>query len=164
MEPVQAKSASGRSCFACNRKKVRCDKKKPCTPCTRSGKSCNYPPLGPRTRRSKQTIMEEMASRIRNLENALVQATDANGASPESHSGGRVEATSVGLPSPQQSPGQRHDLNETGVLVQKGASSHYFNDVLLSRALAEVSLSNLPPGTNWRVAKPEHRKKASHRL
>jgi hypothetical protein len=146
MEPPQTTSAVNRSCFACNRKKVRCDKKKPCTSCARSGKSCNYPPPGPRTRRSKRTIMEEMAARINNLEKALAQATGTPDAS-ESHSGD-VETTSAGLPAQERSPSCLHDLNGTPrevVLVQKGSSSHYFNDILLSRALAEVSESSLFP-------------------
>ncbi|KEF60647.1 uncharacterized protein A1O9_02208 [Exophiala aquamarina CBS 119918] len=93
--------------------------------------------------------MEEMASRIHNLENALVQATSTNGVPAESHSGGRAEATMANLPSPQRSPNHPHYLNEAGVLVQKGTLSHYFNDVLLSRALAEeesiASVVTTPP-------------------
>lgn len=88
--------------------------------------------------------MEEMASRIHNLEKALAQATGTPDA-PESHSGD-VETTSAGLPAQERSPSYPHDLNGTpreGVLVQKGSSSHYFNDILLGRALAEVSHGNL---------------------
>ena len=98
-----------------------------------------------------------MASRIRNLENAL------NDASTESQSGGHAEAIST-EPVSHRSPAQRHDLNETGVLVQKGTSSHYFNDVLLSRALAEVSPNNVAKEITRRVAKLAYRKKALHQL
>lgn len=83
--------------------------------------------------------MGEMASRINSLEKALAQATGTPGAS-ESHSRD-PETTGAGLPTRERSPGYPHDLNGTpreGVLVQKGSSSQYFNDILLSRALAEV--------------------------
>lgn len=144
MELSPAARGASRSCFACNRKKVRCDKKTPCTSCARSGKSCNYPPAGPRTRRSKKTLIGEMASRINNLESALAmaQAMRTNNAK-ESHSEDANESPRAALPSAlAQSPDGPHDLNETpreAVLVHNGSSNQYYNDILLSRALAEVS-------------------------
>lgn len=146
-----------RSCHACNRKKIRCDKKKPCLSCTRSGKVCSYPPPGPRIRRSKKTIMEEMASRIRTLEESLSKVTEEQAASASAPASSDCGILDTATPAPPQ-PGRetrRPNLSERSredVLVQNGSSTQYFNEILLSRVLeevchAEVSVMNKPqPG------------------
>jgi hypothetical protein len=133
-----------RSCYTCNRNKTRCDRSAPCSSCTRSGKQCSYPPSGPRIRRSKKTIMAEMASRISSLEKSLAQATAEQ---KTSQSGPRTRlpstetetTTSSSKPARATQPSTLSERSREDVVVQKGSSSQYFNEILLSRVIEEVS-------------------------
>lgn len=135
-----------RSCFACNRKKIRCDKNSPCASCTRSNKACFYPSLGPQVRRSKKTIMAEMASRISSLERSLAEATDQRGTSLLSPRQSTSETTNI---TSSVQPGKKlhHEhvsqKSRKDIIVQKGSSSQYFNEVLLSTVIEEVSFTNI---------------------
>lgn len=159
-----------RSCHSCYRKKIRCDKRRPaCSSCARSGEPCSYPALGPRVRRSKKTMMAEMASRISSLEKSLAQATaDAKTEEGEYNAGDQAgggrrrrrrpvstrtplldPADRAPTPSPLPGPPTTDTLvnhsdsgGETSrqdILVQKGSSSQYFNEILVSRVIEEVS-------------------------
>lgn len=132
-----------RSCLGCKSKKIRCDKRKPCAACARAGRRCEFPPSGPRVRRSKKTIIADMSSRLADLEKTL---TDPRGsrsvtASPQDD---QNLATSSRLQnalySGPPSNGPRGD-----VLVQKGSASQYFNEILISRVITDVRRRNLPP-------------------
>lgn len=134
-----------RSCSLCNRRKVRCDRREPCAPCTRAGKPCVYPPSGGRVRRPKKTIMADMASRISSLEMSLNRARS----STTSHaSEPRTPASASMHSSPSERPDtvdRRHNdgRDRADILVEKGTSSQYFNDILLSRVIGEVCFSGL---------------------
>lgn len=122
-----------RSCYECNRRKVRCDKKAPCSPCRKLRKACSYPPLGPRTRRTKKAIMADMATRISSLEKSLAQAQRQQPGPEITEPNRKPSRPKAGLPS-NFSGRSREDI-----LVQKGSSSQYFNEVFLSRVIEEVS-------------------------
>ncbi|KAF5009904.1 hypothetical protein FDECE_3889 [Fusarium decemcellulare] len=127
-KPVAERPAA-RSCFACNSKKIRCDKAKPCSSCMRSGKTCAYPPVGPRVRRTKKTLMADLATRISSLEKTLVKATAA--ASTD------VEAVVPELSRIQIQSESIGERSGDDVLVRKGSSSQYFNEILVSRMIGE---------------------------
>jgi len=88
--------------------------------------------------------MAEMASRILSLEKSLAKATDEqrNG---RSGTGSRVsETTNVVTTSSAQPAKEPQSINlsersREDVLVQNGSSSQYFNEILLSRIIEEVS-------------------------
>lgn len=125
-----------RSCHACNRKKIRCNKKEPCSACTRAGRPCEYPASGPRIRRPKKTIIADMSSRIAELEKSLAKAKESDPITPSSHwsesvaSSGQLKNALYSGPSDHRSRGD--------ILVQKGSSSQYFNEILLSKVINEV--------------------------
>ncbi|SPO05646.1 uncharacterized protein DNG_08333 [Cephalotrichum gorgonifer] len=103
--------AAPRSCHRCKQRKVRCDKKSPCSPCRRAGGACEYPPPGPRTRRSKQTIMADMALRISSLEASLAGAREAvERLSPGSRPSVASTATYTPPPSLGRSPEAGRDV------------------------------------------------------
>ncbi len=137
-EQVSPSTSHPRSCFTCNRKKIRCDKKHPCSACARAGKGCAYPSSGPRMRRTKKTIMEEMASRISSLEKSLAKSRG------QSH---LTQPTTLDSKTTSMVPRTQHgkagEVSREDILVQKGSSSQYFNEVLLSRVLEEVSLASI---------------------
>lgn len=135
-----------RSCQLCNQRKVRCDKKDPCTPCRKVNKACVYPPPGPRFRRTKRAMQEDMVARIASLEkkvsmvNRSAQTAAARSPSPPKEQSGLGHCgPSRSVPETNPGPGRTSgSVHGTDVLVQKGSSSHYFNDVVLSRVLNEV--------------------------
>lgn len=58
-----------RSCNACNRRKVRCNKKSPCDNCVRLGFECTFPPPGRKARtKPTKTSKSELISRLSLLE------------------------------------------------------------------------------------------------
>lgn len=122
-----------RSCYDCNRRKVRCDKKEPCSPCRRLGKACSYPPLGPRIRRTKKAIMADMATRISSLEKSLAQAQRQQPRPEITEPSRKPSRSKSALPS------SFNGRSREDILVQKGSSSQYFNEVFLSRVIEEVS-------------------------
>lgn len=134
--------ANPRSCNGCNRKKIRCDKNDPCSACTRAGRPCVFPPQGPRIRRTKKTIIAEMSSRLADLEKTLAQTKEISrtpSVAGDTISNSPLPQTKSSSYSSPLTDGSRED-----VLVQRGSSSHYFNEVLLSRAIRQVSPYNPP--------------------
>ena len=145
--PSATTTAVPRSCYTCNRNKIRCDRSGPCSSCTRSGKQCSYPPSGSRIRRSKKTIMAEMASRISSLEKSLAKAT----AEPKTGGSGprtplpateteTKNTTFSAQPAREKQSGTLSERSREDVVVQKGSSSQYFNEILFSRVIEEVRL------------------------
>lgn len=149
-----------RSCNLCHQRKIRCDKRDPCTHCVRAEKQCVYPPSGPRIRRTKRTLMADMASRLSSLEKTLsgaaaTVATKQQGdrgskdiaSSPESDvrgdsvSGLALAPGKVAAPSPSETPSDRGGggpRQGEDIVVEKGSSSQYFNGFFLSRVIQDV--------------------------
>lgn len=134
--PVPPSRLVTRSCLACNRKKIRCNKRQPCSSCLRAGRPCEYPASGPRIRRPKKTIIADMSSRIAELEKSLANAKELDPITPSPHwsepvaSSGQLKNALYSGPSDHRSRGD--------IVVQKGSSSQYFNEILLSRVINEV--------------------------
>ncbi|KAH6892410.1 fungal-specific transcription factor domain-containing protein [Thelonectria olida] len=69
------------SCVICRRRKVRCDRRDPCSNCTKAGVECHYPVTGrvPRRRadpaawRSPAQKQSELLSRLRRLETVVIE-------------------------------------------------------------------------------------------
>lgn len=61
-----------RSCTTCRKRKVRCDKRHPCSNCSKAGTECFFPGPGRAPRRSRKPQDTEMLVRLRRLE-GLVQ-------------------------------------------------------------------------------------------
>lgn len=143
-----------RSCAVCHRRKVRCDKTLPCSHCTRSGFECTYPPAGPIVRRAKKTTINDVASRISQMEKTIEAFKAGQVASPRpsgSISSPTPTNTSIttsaatfnGGESRESVPGSNaaeRNRNE-GLLLNKGRISHYVNEVLLSRVIEQVCIS-----------------------
>ena len=142
------KESDSRSCHNCNRKKVKCDKQEPCGACVRTRVKCSFPPSGARVRRSKRTIIAEMSSRISSLEAALARTTaEPTVAHPDSVTTEYVAtdatraAQSANIPQPDGIDGKCR----SNVVIQTGSSKQYFDEVLLSRVLGEVSFTSITP-------------------
>ncbi|KAL2826804.1 fungal-specific transcription factor domain-containing protein [Aspergillus cavernicola] len=71
-----------RSCITCRRRKVRCDKRSPCSNCVKAAIECIFPPPGRAPRKTKRPPAEnvELLSRLRQLESIVEAAiTNPNG-------------------------------------------------------------------------------------
>lgn len=129
-----------RSCLRCHQRKVRCDKTSPCSSCTRMGVFCSYPGPDPPPRRPHKTTIADVSARLARLEKRV----DAM-AHGSQHTDDESQSTTTAR-SPEHSVAEEPTLTESssnGVLVNGGHSSRYFNEILLSRVLEEVSSSPL---------------------
>jgi hypothetical protein len=68
---THAVEPSSRSCVTCRRRKVRCNKRSPCSNCTKAGIDCVFPPPGRAPRKSKRPPDAELLSRLRRLEGVI---------------------------------------------------------------------------------------------
>ncbi|KAJ5157189.1 uncharacterized protein N7482_008289 [Penicillium canariense] len=94
--------ASSRSCVTCRRRKVRCNKRSPCSNCVKAGIDCVFPPPGRAPRRSKRPPDTELLSRLRRLEGVIEHLNgknSENGGSTSSVSPTQPPLTFASLPS-----------------------------------------------------------------
>ena len=79
-----------RSCVTCRKRKVKCDKKQPCSNCSKAHIECIFPRPGRAPRRAKKPQDAELLARLRRLEGVvqkLGKGSDGEeGASPEGQS------------------------------------------------------------------------------
>ncbi|KAI1757174.1 fungal-specific transcription factor domain-containing protein [Xylaria castorea] len=68
------KVTRGHSCVLCQQRKVRCDKKKPCSNCVKAGVDCRVVPPQPPRRRKKRIPERDLVDRLRKYEALLSQA------------------------------------------------------------------------------------------
>ncbi|EXM14109.1 hypothetical protein V3481_007357 [Fusarium oxysporum f. sp. vasinfectum] len=136
-----------RSCAICHRRKVRCDKKLPCSQCIRFDFECSYPPAGPPARRAKKTTINDFASRISQMEKTI-EAFKAGQEAPEEYvSSSMTSENSVPTPASiaadvdvRERVGGSQNVERNpreGLLFNKGTSSHYVNEVLFSRVIEQ---------------------------
>ncbi|GAP87396.2 putative fungal specific transcription factor domain-containing protein [Rosellinia necatrix] len=67
------KVTRGHSCVLCQQRKVRCDKKKPCSNCVKAGVDCRVVPPQPPRRRKKRIPERDLVDRLRKYEALLTQ-------------------------------------------------------------------------------------------
>ncbi|CAE7030569.1 hypothetical protein PTNB73_05436 [Pyrenophora teres f. teres] len=60
-----------RSCVTCRRRKVKCDKKNPCSNCVRANIECVFPAPGRAPRKSRKPADAELLERLRRLEGVV---------------------------------------------------------------------------------------------
>jgi hypothetical protein len=70
-DPASMKLTRGTSCVLCQQRKVRCDKKKPCSNCAKAGVECRVVPPQPPRRRKKRLQEKDLLARLRKYENLL---------------------------------------------------------------------------------------------
>jgi hypothetical protein len=125
-----------RSCILCHRRKIRCDKKLPCSTCTRTGVLCCYP-AEPPVRRPRKTTIADVAERLVRLERTLV----AISSSSDSHTEAGTPSESTGQSKHEGGDGGENVSVTEEFLFQNGDSGRYINEILISRVLEEVSWS-----------------------
>ena len=69
--PTSTSGINPRSCTTCRKRKVRCDKRHPCSNCYKAGIECIFPRPGRAPRRSKKPPDSELLARLRRLEGVV---------------------------------------------------------------------------------------------
>lgn len=77
--PQPDSSLNPRSCVTCRRRKVRCNKREPCSNCVKAGIDCIFPGPGRAPRKARRPPDVELLSRLRRLEGVVesLGGTDA---------------------------------------------------------------------------------------
>lgn len=66
-----ASGLNSRSCITCRKRKVKCDKRHPCSNCNRAAIECIFPGPGRAPRRSRKAPDTELLARLRRLEGVV---------------------------------------------------------------------------------------------
>ncbi len=69
--PASMKLTRGTSCVLCQQRKVRCDKKKPCSNCAKAGVECRVVAPQPPRRRKKRLQEKDLLEKLRKYEALL---------------------------------------------------------------------------------------------
>ncbi|RAK99089.1 Zn(II)2Cys6 transcription factor [Aspergillus ibericus CBS 121593] len=96
-----------RSCITCRRRKVRCNKKTPCSNCVKAGIQCIFPPPGRAPRKIKRPQDAELLSRLRRLEGVIEHLSEkkTNSVAPSSETPSpRVQQQTENPPAPAVLP------------------------------------------------------------
>nr|RBQ98925.1 hypothetical protein FVER53263_03225 [Fusarium verticillioides] len=110
--------------------------------CVRSGFECSYPPAGPPARRAKKTTINDVASRISQMEKTIEAFKAGQDVSPQPtvSAGSVTSANSVPTPASTATDAETRERargSREGLLLNKGTSSHYVNEVLFSRVIEQ---------------------------
>lgn len=143
-----------RSCQQCHQRKIRCDKKSPCSHCVRGNTFCHYPGPERRPRRPHKMTITNVAARVSYLEQTI--ASISRDGSPIIH--GSTAGSNALSEQPEtllaggtimvedDDTHTERDPSTGGTLVEDDSSCLYINEALLSRILDEVCFqrSSLP--------------------
>ncbi|PSN65272.1 hypothetical protein BS50DRAFT_575317 [Corynespora cassiicola Philippines] len=97
-------ASNPRSCVTCRRRKVKCDKKQPCSNCSRAKIECVFPGPGRAPRKSRKPPDGELMERLRRLEgvvqtlNAQVEEHELEAAEREKTSSGSRQGSVADCP------------------------------------------------------------------
>ena len=106
-----------RSCVTCRRRKVRCNKRTPCSNCIKAGIECVFPAPGRAPRKPKRPQDAELLSRLRRLEGVIERIRDKKGdgsSSPEQPrvAGSPVESRNLGQAQQQDAAGNACEMQK----------------------------------------------------
>lgn len=123
-----------RSCLKCHERKIRCDKRNPCTSCVRLNIQCKYP--GPERGKRRQQQKAAISDRLAQLERTITtlsqgQSDGVSNRQPKSPLKKSIPNETLPV---QRTPTEIS--NNRGLLLP---DRHYINDQLLSRLLTNVS-------------------------
>jgi len=159
-----------RPCHKCHQRKIRCDKREPCSPCSRSNVQCAYPPPDQRIKRPRKTTMAKVASRLSDLERLLPSVPSTAGEEPQAI-GSTHPTASLAI---QGSSGhEREDCSlhtaslehrqafGDEILVRRGSRSQYFSEGFLARVIGRVRELVVCKSRGFTLADSKHSNKIS---
>ena len=121
-----------RSCLLCHRRKIRCNKRLPCSNCIRGNTQCQYPGPNCPARKPPKLTINQIDARVARLER-IIASRDRPGPVPD------LDKTAMDI-----GEGTDEEESDRGeLLVEDGDSTHYVNDFLFSRIIDEVKMAAL---------------------
>lgn len=138
--PAQSNSRSSllsqpthlRSCVLCRQRKVKCDRRQPCSNCVRAGANCVHPPgAGRAAKRPRQAVDTKVLDRLSHLEatiKRLQQQAKGREAEPSVPSESAETPESGGLVDDEGQGAE--DAPELGRLVVEETQSRYVSHVM----------------------------------
>lgn len=141
---------SQKSCLACQRMKVKCDKRRPCSRCSKRALDCVYAPPGTRHGQSRQLSKPELLARLERLEGVVKDLEalreDRNGTassptvtptSPESPRGIEKQSLTAGTGLSEQSRPHK----DVGRLIINDGRSRYISHqtwTMMGKEISEI--------------------------
>jgi len=126
-----------RSCVTCRKRKVRCDKREPCSNCVKANIDCIFPPPGRAPRKPRRPQDAELLKRLRRLESvvdSLGAQVDEDGnpvpADPgadERDSSGFLDREELAAGRPSRTTSLNHGLGR--LVIKEGRSRYVSNDI-----------------------------------
>ncbi|KAJ5964283.1 uncharacterized protein N7479_004159 [Penicillium vulpinum] len=100
---AEAPSSTSRSCVTCRRRKVRCNKRSPCSNCSKAGIDCIFPPPGRAPRKSKRPPDAELLARLRRLE-GVIDHLRSNGNTEDGSTPNKAPSSTTGSSTARSEP------------------------------------------------------------
>lgn len=136
-----------RSCVTCRRRKVRCDKREPCSNCVKAHSECVFPPPGRAPRKPRRPHDAELLKRLRRLESvvdSLGTQVDDDGnvqpsvEGPENSKRSVSEVFDLSPQAPRRTTSLEHKLGH--LLIKDGRSRYVSNEFWssLGEEIAEI--------------------------
>lgn len=126
---------NARSCLACHRRKVRCDRGVPCTNCSKCGFACVYPTKDKDEHRSSN--LQQISERLGRLEALLSRLVEPRVSAASGEVENRVQQES-------NFPSTQGDSKTWEVLLNDGDVVQYVNNSNIKDLLQNVSLESHP--------------------
>lgn len=109
-------------CVSCQRRKVKCDRKSPCSRCLATGQECRQPETRRAPRRARRAAPGLVSEKLRQLEKSLDEVRAAVLSGKPEETGEAAEATLI------SSEGQSQSLdNSLGRLIIEDENSYYIS-------------------------------------
>lgn len=108
-----------RSCVTCRRRKVRCNKREPCSNCVKAGIECVFPGPGRAPRKQRRPPDVEVLSRLRRLEGVVesLGGTEAIEKLIAARLAGDSQANTADNNNSTSEPSRAPDVNKSGQTV-----------------------------------------------
>jgi hypothetical protein len=140
-----------RSCILCHQRKIRCDKRSPCSNCVRVDVLCCYPSQQQNERRPHRTTITEVAARVARLERTITAISKSAPLAALSQDGDDA------LPISSRGEVNQEDIqlevtaSIKELLIEGDGTSRYFNEGFLSGILAEVSYRRVQQSVDFKI-------------
>jgi hypothetical protein len=140
VSPAVSPTASRHPCVTCQKRKVRCDRKNPCTRCLKSGQKCIQPEVFRPPRRPRRTQEANVLARVRQLEDSLEKMRSLVAHAPEEtikEDGNKAAEANLGDSKAE------HLEDSLGRLVIKEERSRYVSGSAWANLADQVCLSTI---------------------
>ncbi|KAJ3570988.1 hypothetical protein NPX13_g5538 [Xylaria arbuscula] len=131
-----------RSCILCRQRKVKCDRRQPCSNCVRAGTNCVHPPgAGRAAKRSRQAVDTKVLDRLSQLETTIrrlqQQAKEHKASTPASEQDSSIGPRAQGNRCVVDDAVQVTEA-ELGRLVIEESQSRYVSNIMWADLTGEI--------------------------